>query len=92
MKIGGIPYQGTEMTADTANLVFENFVIEASLEFALTRRCCGHFRGGLTTTKNDIVLLRRHGGTVDGGVGRISLQDLQVVCGDKLRGQHASLS
>jgi hypothetical protein len=83
-RVGGNSVEGTEVTSDTADLVLENLVVETSLELTLTGRGSGDIHSGLTTTKDDEVLLGGDGGTVERCVGYVSLEDLEVASRDEL--------
>lgn len=72
------------MTTDTANLVLEDLVVEASLELTLTGAGGGDIGSSLTTTQNDKVLLAGQSSTVQGGIGDVGLQNTQVLGGDEL--------
>jgi len=76
--------EGTEVAADTADLVFEDLVVETSLEFTLASRGGCDIHGGLTTTQNHVVLLWGDSGGVEGSVGGVGLHDGEVARGDKL--------
>lgn len=79
-------YQGAEVATDTANLLFKDLVVEPSLELSLPSRGRGDVHSGLTTTENDILLLGRDSGAVQGSVGVVCFEDLQVASGNQLRG------
>jgi hypothetical protein len=49
--------QGTEVPSYSPYFILEDLVIEPSLEFSLSSRCCGHIHGCLTTTENNEVFL-----------------------------------
>lgn len=83
--VDGNGVEGTEVTTDTADLVLEDLVVEASFEFTLPGRGRGDIHGGLTTTQDHVVLLGRNRGAVQGGIGRIGLEDGEVTGGQKLR-------
>lgn len=76
-------YQGTEVASHTADLVFEDLVVEAGLELALARGRGGDVHGGLATAEDDEVLLVGDAGAVERGVGGVRLQDLEVAGGDQ---------
>lgn len=82
--IGGDGVEGTEVASDTADLVLEDLVVETGLEFTLSGGSSGDIHGGLTTTENNVVLLGSDGGAVDGGIGRVVLQDGEVTSSNKL--------
>lgn len=82
--VGGDGVEGTEVASDTANLVLEDAVVEASLELTLTGRGAGDIHGGLTTTEDDKVLLGGDGSAVEGCVARVVFQDGEVLGGDEL--------
>jgi hypothetical protein len=56
------------VATDTANLLLEDLVVETRLELTLAGRGPGDIHGGLTTTEDDVLLLRRDGGAVEGSV------------------------
>lgn len=74
----------TEVTSDAANLLLEDFVVEASLELSLTGRGGCDIHGCLTTTENDVVLDRGDCSRVERGIGDVGLEDLEIVGGDEL--------
>ena len=76
--------EGTEVATDTANLVFEDLVVETSLEFTLTSGGSSDIHSSLTTTKNHVFLLRRNSSAVEGSVGNIGLKDGEVTAGNEL--------
>lgn len=76
--------EGTEVTTDTANLVFEDLVVEAGLELTLTGRGGCDIHGGLTTTQDNVVLLSGNGSRVEGGIGDVGLEDGEVACRNEL--------
>ena len=53
-------------------------VVESGLEFTLAGGGGGNIHGGLTTTKNDEVLLGCHGSSVERGIGDIGFEDGEV--------------
>lgn len=82
--VSGDGVEGAEVTANTADLILEDLVVEAGFEFTLAGGGAGDVHGGLATTEDDKVLLRGHGGAVEGGVGDVGLDDLKVSGGDEL--------
>lgn len=76
--------EGTEVTTDTTNLVFENLVVESGLESTLAAGGGGDFHGGLTTSQNNEVLLGGDCGAVERGVCRVGLEGGEVASRDKL--------
>jgi hypothetical protein len=66
------------VATDTADLVFENLVVEAGLELTLTGRGGCDIHSGLTTTEDNVVLLRGNGSRVEGGIGDVGLEDSEV--------------
>lgn len=72
------------MTADSANLILEDLVVESRLELSLSRRGTGDIHSGLTTTEDDKVLLGSDSCAVQGGIGDVSLENLKVLGGNKL--------
>lgn len=77
-------HQRTEVAADPADLVLEDLVVEARLEFTLARGGGGDVHGGLATAEDDKVLLAGDAGAVERGVGGVGLHDLKVLGGDEL--------
>lgn len=69
--------EGTKVTSHAANFVFENLVVETSLEFTLAGGGGCDISGFLSTTKNDKVFDGGDGGSVEGGVGGVGLKDLK---------------
>lgn len=59
-------------------------VVESGFEFTLAGRGGGDIHGGLTTTKNDEVLLGCHTSSVEGSVGDIGFEDGEVAGGQEL--------
>lgn len=82
--VDGDGVEGTEMTSDTADLVLEDLVVETGFEFTLSGRSSGDIHGGLTTTKDNKVLLGGDGGAVEGGIGGVGLQDGEIAGGNEL--------
>lgn len=76
--VDGDGVQGTEVATYTADLVFEDLVIESSLEFTLTGGGRCDFHSGLTTTKDHEVLLGRDGSGVERGIRGVGLQDCEI--------------
>lgn len=84
---GGVNIDGverTKVTTDTANLVFENLVVETGLEFTLASGGSCDIHGGLTTTQNHVFLLGSDGGGVEGSIGGVGLEDVEIASGQKL--------
>ena len=73
------------MATHTANLLLEDLVVETSLELTLAGRGPGDVHSGLTTTKNNKVLLGGDGSTVQGGISDVGLENLKVLGGNELR-------
>lgn len=69
----------TEVTSDTANLLFEDLVVETGFELSLTGAGCGDIHGGLTTSDDNVVLDGCDGGRVEGGIGDVCLHDLECL-------------
>jgi hypothetical protein len=67
-----------------ANLVLKDLVVEARLEPPLPRRRRRHLGRGLPAAQNDKVLLGRDGRRVERRVGRVALEDFEVLGGDQL--------
>lgn len=76
--------QRTEVASDTTDLVLKDLVVETSLEFTLTSRCRRDFHRGLTSTEDDIVLLRCDGSGVERSVGNVGFKDGEVPGGQDL--------
>lgn len=76
--------EGTEMASDTSDLVFEDFVVESSLELSLPGGCGCDSTRLLTTSEDDEVLFRRDRAGVEGSIGNVGLEDLEGVCLDEL--------
>jgi hypothetical protein len=83
--IGGDGVEGTEVASHAADLVLEDLVVESSLKLTLASRGLGDFHGGLATSEDDKVLLGGDGGAVERCVGRVVLEDLEVLGGDELQ-------
>ena len=86
LGVNGHVVQRTEMAPDTANLLLENLVVEPRLEFTLSCACGGNIHGRLSTAEDNVVLDGCDRGTVEGGIGRICLKNLEAICGDDLGG------
>lgn len=71
---------GSKMTLHAANLLLEDLVPEPSLEFTLPQRRRRDAHSVLTTTKQDIGLRRRNGGTIEG-----CFRDERLENGDRAR-------
>lgn len=84
-RVHGDGVERTEVAADTADLVLEDLVVEAGLEFTLARGGRGDLHGGLTTAEDDVVLLGGDGGSVERGVGGVGFEDREVAGGHELR-------
>jgi len=71
LRMHGDVVERAEVTPHTTNLLTEDLVVEAGLEFSLAcaRGCDIH--GGLSTSEDNVVFDRGHGGAVEGGVGGI---------------------
>ena len=76
--------EGPEVTTHTPDLVFENFVVEASLEFTLASGGCSDIHRGLATTKNHVIFLRRDSGGIEWCVGRVGFENGQITSRQKL--------
>lgn len=77
-RVDGDGVKRTEVTAHTADFILKDFVVEASLEFSLSRRGRGDLHSGLATTENHVILLGGDGGGVERSVGRIRFQDGEI--------------
>jgi hypothetical protein len=75
----------TEVTSDTANLLFEDLVVETGFELSLTGAGGGDVHGGLTTSDDNVVLDGCDGGRVEGCVGDVCLHDLERLGVHELR-------
>ena len=75
----------TKMAPHPTDLVFEDFMIEAGFEFALTSTGSSDGHGILPTTYYDEVLSGCDGSGIQRLVCRVRLQHLQVGSCDKLR-------
>jgi len=73
-----------EMATDTANLLFENLVVEARLELSLPCRGCCDIHSCLSTAEDDEILLDGHRGAVERGVSDVGLENLEVLGRDEL--------
>lgn len=82
--VGGDGVEGTEVTSHTADLVLEDLVVETGLELTLSGRGSGDVHGGLTTTEDDEVLLGGDSSAVQGSIGDVCLENLEVAGRDKL--------
>lgn len=72
------------MTSDTADLLFENLVVEAGLEFSLASGGGCDVHGGLATTEDDEIFLGGNGCAVEGSVGDVGLENLKIAGVDDL--------
>ena len=72
------------MALDPANLILEDLVIEARLEFALPAARLGDVHGGLPAPQHDERFLGRQGGRVEGGLGGVLFQRGEVAGGEEL--------
>lgn len=82
--VGGDCVERAEVATDTANLLLKDLVVEAGLEFALSRRGGCDIHGGLTTAEDDVLLLGGDGGAVEGCVGDVRLEDFELLGCDEL--------
>lgn len=82
--IGGDGVERAKVATDAANLVLEDFVVEAGLELALASGGCGDVHGGLATAEDDEVLFAGDGGAVEGGIAGVVFEDGEVAGGDEL--------
>lgn len=82
--VGSDGVEGTKVATDAADLVLEDLVVEAGFEFTLAGRGGGDVHGGLATAEDDKVLLAGDGGAVEGGIGGVGLEDLEVASRDEL--------
>lgn len=77
--VAGDRVEGSEMSTDTSNLVFEDLVIESCFELSFSCRGGGDITGFLATAENDKVLASGDGGGVEGSVGHVGLEDFEGV-------------
>jgi hypothetical protein len=76
--------EGTEVTTDTANLLHEDLVVEARFELSLAGRGGGDVHGGLSSSKDNVVFDGGDGGAVEGRVGDVGLQNVELLNVDEL--------
>lgn len=67
------------MTSNSANFLFENLVVESGFEFTLSSRSLCDTHSILATSENNKFLLGSYGSAVEGSVGDVCLQNLQVL-------------
>jgi hypothetical protein len=78
--VDGDVVERAEVATHTADLLFEDLVVEAGLELTLARGCGGDVHGGLATAEDNVVLrVGGDGGGVEGGVGDVGLEDFHGV-------------
>lgn len=83
-RVGVNGVERTEVTLDTANLVLEDLVVKAGLEFTLAGGGCSDIHGGLTTSQNNVILFGCDGGAVQWGIGDVGFHDSEVTGRHKL--------
>ncbi len=72
------------MASDSSDFLFEDLVVESSLEFTLSATGSGDIHRGLSTTENDEILFGSNCGTVQGSIGDVGLHDFKVSRVDEL--------
>jgi hypothetical protein len=77
--------EGPEMTAHTTNFLHEDLVVEARLKLSLAGRCGSDVHGGLSTAEDNVVLDGCDGSAVEGCVGDVGLEDVELFDIDELR-------
>lgn len=74
--VDGDVVEGTEVAAHATDLLLEDLVVEAGLEFTLASGGGGDVHGGLATAEDNVALgVRGDGGGVEGRVGDVGLED-----------------
>lgn len=84
LRINGNGIQRSKVALDTPNLVLKNLVVKARFELALARRCGGHVGSSLASAENNEFFFGRDGGSVEGRVGEVGLENFEVAGGDDL--------
>jgi hypothetical protein len=74
----------TEVTTHTTNFLHKDLVVEARFEFSLAGGCGGDVHGSLSSTEDNVVFYGGDGSAVEGCVGDIGFQDIQILSIDKL--------
>lgn len=69
--------QRTEMAPHAADLVLEDFVVDAGLELALAGRRRGHVHGRLAAAEDDKGFDGRDGGAVEGRVADVGFEHFE---------------
>lgn len=82
--VGSYRVEGTEMATDAADLILEDLVVETRLEFTLSGGGGCDVHGCLSTAEDDEVFLGGDDGAVEGRVGGVGLEDLEVLGCDEL--------
>jgi hypothetical protein len=75
------------VAAHTADLVLEDFVVEAGLKLSLPGAGGRDVASVLTTAEADKVLLGQDGGAVEGRVGDVRLEHVELRGRDELWGE-----
>lgn len=75
--------QRPEMALDPPNLILEDLVVEARLEFPLPAARLGDVHGGLPTPEHDERFLGGEGGRVEGGFRGVLFQGAEVAGGEE---------
>lgn len=70
--------EGSEMTSDSTNLLFEDLVVESSLKLSLTSCCGSHIHSCLSTAEDYKVFLGCDGCAVQWCVGHVGLHDFEI--------------
>lgn len=78
-------YQRTEVASYATDLVLEDLVVETRLELSLAGGGRGDVHGRLATAQDHVVLLRGDACAVEGRVGGVRLEELEVAGGDQSR-------
>lgn len=74
----------SEVATDTANLLHEDLVVEAGFEFTLACGGGGDVHGGLSSTEDNVVFYGGDGGAVEGCVGDVRFENIELFDIDKL--------
>lgn len=75
--VDGDGVQGPKVAFDAADLVFEDAVVEARFEFALSGGCLRDFGGGLAASDDYEVLFGSDGRGQEGRVGDVGFEDFE---------------
>lgn len=82
--VHGDVVERTEMTTHTTNLLHEDLVVEAGFKLSLTGRSGGDVHGGLSSTEDNVVFDGCDSGAVEGCVGDVRLEDVELLDVDEL--------